>query len=124
MYIYSIGAFAKRIGKTVHTLQRWDREGRLVAGRLPSGHRYYTDAHLDTVRGITTASTRRTVGYCWVSSHAQKPDLANQQQALEPFAAARGLNGIEWSQEVGGGLNFTRPKFLALIDGCGWAQRG
>lgn len=47
MNTYSIGMFAKRVGRSVNTLQRWDRTGKLVANRHPSGHRYYTDAHFD-----------------------------------------------------------------------------
>jgi putative resolvase len=56
------------------------------------------------------------VVYMRVSSQAQKPDLANQRTVLEQFCAARGLTGTQWISEIGGGLNFKRPKFLALVD--------
>jgi len=51
-----------------------------------------------------------------VSSQAQKPDLGNQRAVLEQFCTARGLAVTQWVSEIGGGLNFKRPKFLALID--------
>ena len=35
---------------------------------------------------------------------------------LEQFCAVRGLAVTQWVSEIGGGLNFKRPKFLALID--------
>jgi len=34
---------------------------------------------------------------------------------LEPFCAAKGFVVDEWIEEIGGGLNFRRPKFLAII---------
>lgn len=43
---YYIGEFAKLIGKSVKTLQRWDRNGRLTAKRDLADNRYYTDADL------------------------------------------------------------------------------
>ncbi len=54
--------------------------------------------------------------YMRVASQAQKPDLENQRRALESFCAARGLTVDEWVVEIGGGLDFTRPKFLKLVD--------
>ena len=42
--IYNVTEFAEMIGKSVKTLQRWDREGILVAYRSPSKRRYYTHA--------------------------------------------------------------------------------
>lgn len=37
--------FAKLIGVTMKTLQRWDADGKLKAGRYPSGRRFYTEEH-------------------------------------------------------------------------------
>jgi putative resolvase len=46
-HMYSPYEFAVLIGKTVNTLQRWDREGILPAHRGPTTQRYYThDQHL------------------------------------------------------------------------------
>ena len=39
---YKPHEFAKLIGVTVKTLQRWDREGILQACRTPTNRRYYT----------------------------------------------------------------------------------
>ena len=43
--IYNIREFAKLIGVSVKTLQRWDREGILKAKRKVSNRRYYTEEH-------------------------------------------------------------------------------
>jgi len=39
---YSIGEMAKKLGKSVKTLQRWDKNGTLSAFRHASNRRYYT----------------------------------------------------------------------------------
>lgn len=47
---YNISEAAKKIGVSVKTLQRWDREGKLVANRTPSNRRYYTDSQLKEIK--------------------------------------------------------------------------
>jgi predicted site-specific integrase-resolvase len=111
---------AKLLGTTVKTLQRWEREGRLVpAARSTSNRRRYTESQLRVFLRLAPAGPRRVVAYCRVSSAAQRPDLRNQRRVLEQFAAARGLAGVEYVEEVGGGLNFGRRRFLALMDAIG-----
>ena len=96
---------------TVKTLQRWDREGLLVALRTPTHRRVYTDEHLYQILPQRQSQERATVVYMRVSSQAQKPDLANQRTVLEQFCAARGLAVTQWVSEIGGGLNFKHPSF-------------
>jgi putative resolvase len=59
---------------------------------------------------------RNTIVSLRVSSQAQKPDLEHQRRALETFCSARGLTVDEWIAKIGGGLNFTRPTCLKLVD--------
>ncbi len=116
MHMYTISEFAEKIGVTVHTLQRWDREGRLVAKRTLTNRRYYTDDDLQKVLGQLPKKDRKTIAYCRVSSQSQKSDLKTQHQMLEQFCAAQGIAVDEWVKEVGGGMNFKRKKFLTIID--------
>jgi putative resolvase len=116
MNTYTIAQFAQRIGVSVKTLQRWDREGRLRPSRTPGNRRVYTDEHLYQILPGRRAADRATVVYMRVSSQAQKPDLANQRTVLEQFCGAHGLTVTQGVSEIGGGLNFKRPKFLALVD--------
>jgi len=116
MSTYSITEFARRLGVSVKTLQRWDREGRLTPSRTPTNRRVYTDEHLYQVLPQRRGLGRTTVVYMRVSSQAQKPDMANQRTVLEQFCAARGIAVTDWVSEIGGGLNFKRPRFLALVD--------
>ena len=113
---YTITQFAQRVGVSVKTLQRWDREGRLRPPRTPTNRRMYTDEHLYQILPQRQGGTRATVVYMRVSSQAQRLDLANQRAMLEQFCAARGVTVTTWESEIGGSLNFQRPQFLALID--------
>jgi putative resolvase len=112
-----IAEFAERIGKSVSTLRLWDKNGTLPAKRTATGQRYYTDGDYYRALRINLPETaKKTVLYSRVSSHSQKPDLANQKLALESFAAGRGLEVTDHYSEVGSGMNFHRPKFLQLMD--------
>lgn len=47
MNIYKPKEFANKINVSVNTLQRWDREGTLIADRNPKNRRFYTDSHYE-----------------------------------------------------------------------------
>lgn len=118
----STGKAAKLLGVSVKSLQRWEREGRLVpVARTDSNRRLYTEAQIREFIGLRNAVSKptRLVAYCRVSSAAQKPDLANQRKVLEEFVVAKGLANVEFVEEVGGGLNFKRKRFLGLTDEIG-----
>jgi len=54
--------------------------------------------------------------YCRVSSAGQRDDLQSQVAAMEEYCRAGAIAVDEWIQEVGGGMNFKRKRFLALIE--------
>ena len=118
----STGKAAKLLGISVKTLQRWEREGRLTpVARTDSNRRLYTEAQIREFINLPKAASvpTRLVAYCRVSTAAQKPDLANQRKVLEEFVAVKGLANVEFVEEVGGGLNFKRRRFLTLTDEIG-----
>src|SRR6266513_3109308 len=91
--------------------------GRTSRRRTASGRRYWLQPDLDRYLGRTAGERpRRTVCYCRVSSQAQRPDLKNQRRIVGEFAIAKGMANLEFIEEIGGGLNFKRPKFTALVD--------
>lgn len=115
--IYRISEFAKRIGKSANTLRRWDKEGRFVVRRMPSGHRYYTEDDIYPILGIERPEAqKKTVVYCRVSSKNQSGDLASQVAAMETFCLGGGIPIGEMVKETGGGMNFKRKKFLSIIE--------
>jgi len=112
---YKIGEFAEKLNVHRDTLRRWDYNGKLVAERSVGGTRYYTDEHFQkALRLELEKKPKRNVIYCRVSSPNQKDDLKGQIQAMETFALGRGLV-TETITEIGGGMNFSRKKFMALI---------
>jgi len=115
MNTYTIAQFSEMTGYAVKTLQKWDRDGKLTPLRTPTNRRLYTDEHVRLLRGSKVDERRKVTVYMRVSSQAQKPDLKNQRLALEQFCAARGFSVDDWIEEIGGGLNFKRPKFLSII---------
>ncbi|MEG3935947.1 IS607 family transposase [Microcoleus sp. T3_B1] len=108
--------FAKKLGLSVKTLQRWDATGKLPAKRTLSGHRFYTEDDLLIASGLRpTEVNRKVIVYCRVSSSGQKAELKNQMLAMEAFCLGRGLVVDDWISEIGSGLNFKRKKFLAIM---------
>ena len=78
VFMIRLNEMAKRLNVSVKTLQRWDREGILVAKRTPTDRRYYIeDQYLEYI-GSSTKSKRKTITYVRVSSANQKDDLRNQ----------------------------------------------
>jgi DNA-binding transcriptional MerR regulator len=115
--MYTPGQFAKRVGVSVKTIQKWDRLGILPATRTITNRRYYTDEELAAALRLPRQHKPRvTIAYCRVASQAQKADLQNQQAVLEKFCRASAIEVDEWVLEIGGGLNFERKQFLKLVD--------
>jgi putative resolvase len=112
---YSPKEFGRLIGRTVNTLQKWDREGILKAHRSPTNRRYYTHDQYLEYRGLRAQERGKTTVYARVSRAGQKPDLANQVAALRAYCHQQGIAVDEWIEEVGGGLNYRRKQFNRLM---------
>lgn len=107
---------AEKLGRTVNTLQKWDREGKLKALRTPTDRRYYTEEQFRKFVGIeTTPDEKAVVVYCRVSSNNQKQDLVNQKQALEIFCLNKGVSVDTWYSEIGSALNYERKYFKRIL---------
>ena len=114
--IYRISEFAERVGCGASTLRMWDNTGKFTAKRTKTGQRYYTEEDVRTYLNLPMSVVRRVVVYCRVSSNGQADDLKSQVSAVEEFCRSRGIAVDEWIEEIGGGLNFKRKKFLSLVD--------
>ena len=105
------------LGRHIKTLQLWDKTGKLKAFRSATNRRYYEEADLRAFAGMPEdTKERKLVAYCRVSSQAQKPDLKNQIQIVQEYCKSVLFEKAEIIEEIGGGLNLKRKKFLALID--------
>ncbi len=114
---YSPKEFGKLIGRTTNTLQKWDREGKLKAHRSPTtNRRYYTHDQYLQYRGLVAQEQGLTIVYSRVSGVAQKPDLANQINALEIYCKQHSITVDEWMSDIGSGLNYKRKQFNRLME--------
>ena len=111
----SIGNAAKSLGVSISTLRRWDKNGRLVAERTPSGHRMYSIPAISSFNPLTkthNAAELPTIAYARVSSHDQKLDLERQVKVLEMFCSSH-----RWKyrviQDLGSGMNYLMRKAVA-----------
>lgn len=113
---YSPKEFGALIGKSVLTLQKWDRKGILKAHRSPTNRRYYMHDQYLQYRGLVAQEHGLTIVYARVSGVAQKPDLAHQINALEAYCKQQSIKVDEWMSDIGSGLNYKRKQFLRLME--------
>lgn len=116
--IYNVTEFAEMIGKSVKTLQRWDREGILTAYRSPSKRRYYTQTQYNEYMGITISENKQNVIYARVSTRNQKDDLTNQIKFMIKYSQDEGIPISNIYSDFGSGLNYKRKNWNKLIDDC------
>src|SRR5215471_5236406 len=91
--------FGRMIGRTVNTLQKWDRAGTLKAHRSPTNRRYYTHDQYLEYMGLVADKKGQTVAYARVSTTAQKADLVNQVAALEAYCNEHEIKVDLWMQD-------------------------
>ena len=106
---------AKRLGVSVKTLQRWDRESIIIAKRNPNNRRYYTeDQYLEYI-GSSNNKNRKIIAYTRVSSNNQKDDLQNQITFIRTYVNAKGEILDDVIQDIGSGLNYNRKHWNDLL---------
>lgn len=107
---------ASRIGVTVKTLQKWDKDGTLPAFRNPKNRRYYTEEQYLAYIGETAKNDHKVVAYARVSNASQKDDLKNQVEFLRQYANGKGVILDDVITDVGSGLNYKRKHWNELLD--------
>lgn len=122
--VYKPKEFAQLIGRSVLTLQRWDKQGILSAKRSPTDRRYYTHEQYLEYLGLKANAGKKTVVYARVSTKAQKTDLQNQTAAVRLFCDDRQIRVDDWLEEFGSGLNYKRQKFNELMQEIELGQVG
>ena len=112
---YSINKFAKIIGVTSQTLRNWEQSGKLIPHhRSDSNYRYYSEEQLQQVLGEKHDKYKITIGYCRVSSHKQKDDLARQVENMRMYLLAQG-SPYEIITDIGSGINYNKPGLQEII---------
>ena len=116
----AIGEAAIRLGVSVGTLRRWDREGRLMASfRTPCGQRRYAEADIARAKGLPGPPEDKgggvTIVYARASTSQQKDDLARQSARLLTKCAERNWMEVKLIEDVGSGLNYGKRGLRRLI---------
>jgi putative resolvase len=120
--MWKVAEFGGLIGVSSSTLRRWETEGKLTPERTLGNQRIYTESHLALARNLKSGKfPTKIIIYCRVSSHGQKDDLLSQVESMDRFCVANGIVVTDRIEEIGGGLNFKRKKFLQIIQ---WAIQG
>jgi putative resolvase len=116
---YNITQMSHLLNVSVKTLQRWDRDGILIAQRSPTNRRFYTQQQYLEASGLsgqTKQKERKKVIYSRVSNRNQKDDLVNQVEFLKQYVNANGSIVDEIIEEIGSGLNYKRKKWNKLLN--------
>ena len=115
MKYYSIGQFAKAIGKTTKTLRNWDKNGKLKPVRVEdTGYRYYSQEQLNHFLGLKLEKqiNKKIIGYCRVK---QKDDLERQIENVKTYMYAKGYQ-FEIITDIGSGINYNKKGLNQIID--------
>lgn len=97
------------------TLQRWDKDGTLIAYRNPKNRRYYTQEQIDLFLDIKTNKQRKHIAYSRVSNKSQKDDLINQNDFIQNHVNAKGILLDNFISDIGSGLNYNRKNWNKLL---------
>lgn len=114
---YSIRQACQYLHVAQSTLRRWENEGKIKPFRTSGNQRRYTQEMLDAVlQGTTTTSDNQKliIGYCRVSSYAQKAELKKQQAFVTSYCEMQGVP-FKLITDIGSGLNYERTGFKELI---------
>lgn len=106
------------MGKSVGTIRRWEKEGKLTSQRTPGGHRMYRESDILKILGIEQNGTRRRVAvYARVSTRKQREagNLARQIDRLTQYAKEQHYQIIHTFQDMASGLNENRRQLKQLI---------
>jgi putative resolvase len=115
-HTYSPKQFGKLIGKSVNTLQKWDRQGILPAFRTPTNRRYYTHEQYLADRGLISSERGLVLAYARVSSPSQKKDLTTQKEALRAYGVEHAIKVDQWVEDISSALNYQRTGFNQVIE--------
>lgn len=118
MNYYSIGKFAKLIGKNQQTLRNWDKLNILKPHHITdSGYRYYSQEQVNHFFGFTNKQkeiVKKVIGYCRVSSNKQKDDLQRQIDNVKLFMTSKGYS-FDIISDIGSGINYNKKGLNQLI---------
>ncbi len=114
MELISIGKFAKMVGLTPTTIRRMHETGELVPYHInKGGTRYYSTEQLNKFLNHNQVE-KKVIGYCRVSTPAQKDDLKTQVENVKTYMYAKGYQ-FEIIEDIGSGINYRKKGLKELL---------
>lgn len=111
------------LGVSKSTLQRWDREGRLIAQRTEGGHRRYRQSEIERLIGESSGEkpgskdvVAATYARCSTQDQKQHGDIDRQSARLSEYCAKKKYRVEYIIKDVGSGLNDRRKGFVQLCN--------
>ena len=111
------------LGVSKSTLQRWDREGRLIAQRTEGGHRRYRQSEIERLIGESSGEKPdskdvvvATYARCSTQDQKQHGDIDRQSARLSEYCAKKKYRVEYIIKDVGSGLNDRRKGFVQLCN--------
>ena len=115
MELVSIGKFAKMVGVTTTTLRRMHQSGDFIPHHVTKGGtRYYSMEQLKEF-SYAPETEKLVIGYCRVSTPAQKDDLQTQVDNVKSYMYAKGYK-FEIITDVGSGINYKKKGLRELVN--------
>lgn len=115
----SVSEASKMLGINIRTLQRWDKDGKLIAHRTLGGHRRYKLSEIESlIHNNTLKNTKKDVFiYCRVSTkkQADSGNLERQKGRLIEYCNNKKYNIIQIFEEVASGLNDNRRELTKML---------
>ena len=110
----TINKVSKLLGVSPQTLRNWDKANKLKPHHVSAnGYRYYSKTDLNKFLKVPTKD-RITIGYCRVSSHKQKDNLARQIENMTTYLLAQG-KPYKIISDIGSGINYNKKGLKELI---------
>jgi predicted site-specific integrase-resolvase len=103
--------YARQQGVSYRTAWRWWRAGKLPGQQMDTG-----TILIETELVSAASAPQRVAIYTRVSSAENKSNLDSQTERLVAYCTARGYQVAKVVEEVGSGVNDSRPKLLALLE--------
>ncbi|MEA3254952.1 MAG: IS607 family transposase [Candidatus Altiarchaeota archaeon] len=115
---YAITHTARLLGVSTTTINRWEKDGKIVAVWTPGKHRRFSESEINRLLGKARMIKNRAVIYARVSSTKQRENgnLDRQKERLLEYAKDKNYAVVDIFTETASGLNENRKRLHQLLD--------
>jgi putative resolvase len=107
-----LSVYAQKLGISYRTAWRWFKAGQIAGFQADTGTIIVTEP---TAEAATAAVDQKIAIYTRVCAAENKANLEGQATRLMDYCAAKGYRIAAVVQEIGSGVDDTRPKLMKLL---------